>query len=43
MRWCAPVFFYTIISEVRNMDLIEYMTKNGADFDIAVVISEMYH
>jgi len=25
------------------MDLIEYLTANGCDFDMAVTIAEMYH
>lgn len=28
--------------EVIPMDLIEYMVKNGADFDFAVLIAEQY-
>lgn len=36
------LFYYNYI-EVRTMDLIEYMTANGADFDLAVIISEQYH
>ena len=43
MRWCIALFFYTMISEVRAMDLIEYMTGNGTDFDLAVIISENYN
>ena len=42
MRWCASLLFYTIISEVIPMDLIEYMVINGADFDFAVLIAEQY-
>jgi len=37
----AGLFLYNSI-EVRSMDLIEYMTGNGADFDFAVLIAEMY-
>ena len=29
-------------NEVIPMDLIEYMLRNGADFDFAVMIAEMY-
>ena len=42
MRWCASFLFFIIISEVIPMDLIEYMVSNGADFDFAVLIAEMY-
>lgn len=35
-------FFYYAFIEVRPMDIIRYMTANGADFDLAVIISEMY-